>query len=366
MEWNYHAHFSAIVENWKQRCIDSVGTSDRDVYHLLSALKKLKPSLDRSLIGVSETCNDCYHSRCLRPTTVDTNHMELYICPYCQLLKGGSLSQDGGSPLRFGRKYSDNFCVGIEERSILQAAVDEALACKTFLTDILEFAFAYTDKDLSIVSNKLTTALKATEVVRVYDYQSNRALDLGLARHSWRVKVNKLLEGSTKPIIQQIQHYLKEGLAMNISPEDYFRQKLMELNQTGLQWIDQAKKVATDSGASSLDQVFELITKGESLPVYMEKELKITNFIVITFFSKILHLCSACKPESEELLSTAAMVDDECSSPKFVEPKAPSPRHTKLRKKEKKVVPRLTQKLLAFTNSSRIFNYSSGIDGLWH
>ncbi|KAL5816881.1 hypothetical protein ACOSQ3_025259 [Xanthoceras sorbifolium] len=333
MEWNYHAHFSAIVENWKQRCIDSVGTSDRDVYHLLSALKKLKPSLDRSLfiydkIGVSETCNDCYHSRCLRPTTVDTNHMELYICPYCQLLKGGSLSQDGGSPLRFGRKYSDNFCVGIEERSILQAAVDEALACKTFLTDILEFAFAYTDKDLSIVSNKLTTALKATEVVRVYDYQSNRALDLGLARHSWRVKFNKLLEGSTKPIIQQIQHYLKEGLAMNISPEDYFRQKLMELNQTGLQWIDQAKKVATDSGASSLDQVFELNYKGR------------------------------------KGMSTAAMVDDECSSPKFVEPKAPSPRHTKLRKKEKKVVPSLTQKLLAFTNSSRIFNYSSGIDGL--
>ncbi|KAH7550304.1 hypothetical protein JRO89_XS13G0168000 [Xanthoceras sorbifolium] len=421
------------VENWKQRCIDSVGTSDGDVYHLLSALKKLKQSLDRSLFiydksrGLSpinlcvccasgseeqefltcSTCNDCYHSRCLRPTTVDTNHMEVYICPYCQLLKGGSLSQDGGSPLRFGGKCSDlrkliellsdsdNFCVGIEERSILQAVVDEALACKTFLTDILEFAFSYTDKDLSIVSNKLTTALKATEVARVYDHQSNRALDLALARHSWRVKVNKLLEGSTKPIIQQIQLYLKEGLAMNISPEDYFRQKLMELNQTGLQWIDQAKKVATDSGASSLDQVFELITKGESLPVYMEKELKLLRARSMLYCicrkpydgramvacdqcdewyhmdcirllsSPKIFICAACKPEAEELLSPAAMVDDESSSPKFVEPKTPSPTHTKLRKKEKKVVPSLTQKMLAFTNSSRIFNYSSGIDGLW-
>ncbi|KAK0586724.1 hypothetical protein LWI29_011387 [Acer saccharum] len=421
------------VENWKQRCIESVGTSDGDVYPLLGALKKLKQSLDRSLFlydksrGLSpinlcvccasgseeqelltcSMCNDCYHSRCLGSTTVYTNLSEVYICPYCQLLKGGSLSQNGGSPLRFGGKCSDlrkliellsdseNFFVGIEERVMLQSVVDEALACKTFLTDTVEFAFSYVDKDLSVICNKLTTALKAIEVAGVYDHQSKKALDLALARHSWRVKVNKLLEGSTKPTIQQIQHYLKEGLDMNISPEDYFRQKLKELNQTGLQWIDQAKKVATDSGASSLDIVFELITEGESLPVYMEKELKLLRARSMLYcicrkpydgramiacdqcdewyhmdcirlrYSPKIFICAACKPEAEELLSTCTMVDDERLSPKSVEPKTPSPTHTKLRKKEKKVVPSLTQKMLAFTNSSRIFNYSSGIDGLW-
>ncbi|KAK2664046.1 hypothetical protein Ddye_002620 [Dipteronia dyeriana] len=421
------------VENWKQRCIESVGTSDGDVYPLLGALKKLKQSLDRSLFlydksrGLSpinlcvccasgseeqefstcSMCNDCYHSRCLGSTTVYTNHSEVYICPYCQLLKGGSLSQNGGSPLRFGGKCSDlrkliehlsdseNFLIGIEERVMLQSVVDDALACKTFLTDTVEFAFSYVDKDLSIICNKLTTALKAIEVAGVYDHQSKKALDLALARHSWRVKVNKLLEGATKPTIQQIQHYLKEGLDMNISPEDYFRQKLKELNQTGLQWIDQAKKVATDSGASSLDKVFELITEGESLPVYMEKELKLLRARSMLYCicrkpydgramiacdqcdewyhmdcirlrsSPKIFICAACKPEAEELLSTSAMMDDERLSPKFVEPKTPSPTHTKLRKKEKKVVPTLTQKMLAFTNSSRIFNYSSGIDGLW-
>lgn len=48
----------------------------------------------------------------------------------------------------------------IEERSVLQSIVDGALACKTFLTDILKFAFYYMDKDLNVISSKLTTALK--------------------------------------------------------------------------------------------------------------------------------------------------------------------------------------------------------------
>lgn len=48
----------------------------------------------------------------------------------------------------------------IEERDILREVVDEALACKTCLTDILKFEFSYLDKDLCIISNKLTVALK--------------------------------------------------------------------------------------------------------------------------------------------------------------------------------------------------------------
>lgn len=64
---------------------------------------------------------------------------------------------------------------------------------------------------------------QAREVAGVYDNQSNRMLDLALARNSWRVKVNKLLEGSTKPTIGQIQKYLKEvctiGFLFMASPE---------------------------------------------------------------------------------------------------------------------------------------------------
>lgn len=36
-----------------------------------------------------------------------------------------------------------------------------------------------------------------------------------------------------------------------------------------------------DGGALSLDKVFELITEGEDLPVYLERELKVTNFFVV-------------------------------------------------------------------------------------
>lgn len=48
----------------------------------------------------------------------------------------------------------------VEERDILQEVVDKAFACKTCLTDILEFEFSYLDKDLRVISNKLTVALK--------------------------------------------------------------------------------------------------------------------------------------------------------------------------------------------------------------
>ena len=38
--------------------------------------------------------------------------------------------------------------------------MDQAQACRTFLTEIVNFAFAYFDKDLDVVSEKLTTALE--------------------------------------------------------------------------------------------------------------------------------------------------------------------------------------------------------------
>ncbi|KAJ4712113.1 Transcription factor jumonji (JmjC) domain protein [Melia azedarach] len=421
------------VERWKQHCKDIVGTSVEDLNPLLGALHKLKRSLDRSLyiynksqgsvsmklymccasdskeheFLICSTCKDCYHLRCLGSTAVDTNHGELYICPYCKYFQCGSISQERGSPLRFEGKCSDlrmlievlsdseNFGLRIEEIDILQEVVDKSLACKTTLTDIVKFECCYLDKDLQIVSNKLTIALKAREAAGVFDQQSNIALDLALARNLWRFRVKNLLEGLTKPTIQQIQDCLKEGLAMNISPKDHFREKLTDLNCIGLQWIDIAKKVVRDSGALSLDKVFELITEGENLPVCLENELKSLRarsmlhcicrkpydqkamiacyqcnewyhiHCVKLLSAPKIYICAACKPQAEDSCLLQIM-DDERSNTEFLEPKTPSPKHTNARKKPRKAESILKQKMLGITKSnSRILDCSSGIDNLW-
>ena len=48
----------------------------------------------------------------------------------------------------------------IEERDIVQQLVGLAIACKDHLVELTDFALAYLDRDLSITSEKLTTALK--------------------------------------------------------------------------------------------------------------------------------------------------------------------------------------------------------------
>ena len=48
----------------------------------------------------------------------------------------------------------------IEERDVLKQLVDQALACRISLTEIINFALAYFDKDFGVVSEKLTIALK--------------------------------------------------------------------------------------------------------------------------------------------------------------------------------------------------------------
>lgn len=40
-----------------------------------------------------------YHLRCLGQTTIDSNHAEVYICCYCQILEGGSIFQNKGGPM---------------------------------------------------------------------------------------------------------------------------------------------------------------------------------------------------------------------------------------------------------------------------
>ncbi|KAM7261600.1 hypothetical protein ACFE04_020677 [Oxalis oulophora] len=129
---------------------------------------------------------------------------------------------------------TEELCVWVEERDVLQELVDKALACETHLTELVNYASSQKDKDLGRVREKLTIALKAVEVTGVYGHQGNCNLELALARNLWRDKVNRLLEGSEKPTIQQVQQHLKEGCSLSISSEDYYIDKLIELKDTSL------------------------------------------------------------------------------------------------------------------------------------
>lgn len=44
----------------------------------------------------------------------------------------------------------------------------------------------------------------------VYDHEDKHKMVSALITNSWRMKVKKLLEGSRKPFIQEIQRILKE------------------------------------------------------------------------------------------------------------------------------------------------------------
>ncbi|KAJ6934856.1 hypothetical protein NC651_009754 [Populus alba x Populus x berolinensis] len=304
----------------------------------------------------------------------------------------------------FRRRHSDFRCpfaeiqlplnFGIEEKDLLQQIVEQAHECKKCLREILDFALSYLDKDLTVVCEKLTIALKATEVAGVCDNQDKCDLELASARNSWRVRVKRLLEDAQKPTMQHIQRHMKEGLAMSVPQEDYTWQKLSELKDIGLQWADHAKKVATDSGALGLDKVFELISEGENLPIYLEKELKLLRARSMLycicrkpFDSRVkvacklcgewyhidciklltppkIYFCAACEPQIEGL-SVSLLADHERSTnAKSVEPKTPSPRHTKSRKKPGETESNVMQKMLAFENHSNVFIHSSGIDQL--
>lgn len=56
--------------------------------------------------------------------------------------------------------------------------------------------------------------MKAVELEGLYDDEGYCNLTLALSRYSWKVRVERLLEGSKKPTIYQIQQHLKEVYAV--------------------------------------------------------------------------------------------------------------------------------------------------------
>lgn len=101
---------------------------------------------------------------------------------------------------------------------------------------------------------------------------------------------------------------------MNIPQENYYRKRLAVIEEIGVQWAEQARKVcplpftplssnrslavanrfiifyiqvARDSGALPLHKVFELIAEGETLPVLVE-ELKVVNVIYLNIGAQVV------------------------------------------------------------------------------
>lgn len=57
---------------------------------------------------------------------------------------------------------------------------------------------------------EIVFVIQAREMQGVHDHEGNSDLMLALSRYSWKVRVNRLLEVSQKPTIQQVQQQLKE------------------------------------------------------------------------------------------------------------------------------------------------------------
>ncbi|XP_027915357.1 lysine-specific demethylase rbr-2 isoform X3 [Vigna unguiculata] len=415
------------VENWKKTCMDKLGASVKNENSLLHALEKMGQTLDRSLLMYDNlqdlkepnqciccfddsedqefltcsTCMDCYHAQCVGLTEEDLA-IENYQCPYCEILRGEFRYQNGGALLRFEKKRvelkvltelmseAENLCLWIDERDVLSQLVEKALSCKSFLKEIVILASANVDQDTSVISEKLATAVKASNVAVVYDQHDTCDLELTLAKTLWKVQVNRILNGIPKPTVQRIQKHLKEGLAMGISPEDHYMLKISNVNSLGLQWTELAKKVASDFGALGLDKVLELIVEGEKLPVDANEELSLLRARCMLYCicrkpfdpermiaccrcnewyhfdcmklpcTREVYICPACAPCTEGLPPN----HDRLTSGKFEEPKTPSPRHSNPRKKQKRDVHSLTCNTFATRDEDSECRYPSGIECL--
>lgn len=410
------------VENWKKRCMDNIGAVFQKENSLLHALQKIKQNLDRSLYIYGKlqnqkepnlcnccfvdsedqksltcsTCMDCYHLRCIGLTSKDTG-LRNYKCSYCEILKGKSQYSKGSSLLRFEKHIelnilvkllsdAEHFCLWIDEKDLLNQLIEKAFACKSGLREIVNLSSAYVNEDITIISEKLIIAIKASKVAGVYDQGDKCDLELALAKYLWKIQVNILLSGVQKPTIEQIQKHLKEGMSMEISPKDHYMLKLTNVNCLVMHWVEIAKKASNDSGAHSLDKVYELVAEGENLPVDVNEELRMLRARCMLYCicrtpfdpgrmiacyqcsewyhfdcmklscTQDMYICPACIP-----CTTLPTNHDRLTSGKLEEPKTPSPRHTNPRKKQKRDVPNHTCIMFASRNEDGSnFRYPNG------
>nr|GMD89790.1 lysine-specific demethylase 5A isoform X2 [Ipomoea batatas] len=188
-------------------------------------------------------------------------------------------------------------------RTLLCQIVDIGLELSACLGEILDFALACADKDLSVVSGKLCVALKAIDVTGFCDCESNCKLELALLRNSWRVGDQKLMDDPQKPTIQQLRQRLKGVAIISISSKYYFRQRLHEVRNIVLQWKDTTKKIAADGCALELDKVFDLISECENLCVNYNKELKLLR-------DQSMLYCICWRPDDKRLMIACDKYDE--------------------------------------------------------
>ncbi|XP_058100074.1 uncharacterized protein LOC131244562 [Magnolia sinica] len=108
----------------------------------------------------------------MRPSLANAGMEKEYKCPFCLCIETGAIFKNGRHPLisretrlelkMFNELLCDamDFYAGITETYIVQDIVDQALACKSHLTDIVNRVLAYVNKDLSFMSKNLLIVLK--------------------------------------------------------------------------------------------------------------------------------------------------------------------------------------------------------------
>ncbi|XP_072993424.1 lysine-specific demethylase JMJ17 [Typha latifolia] len=329
------------IDKWKLRCHDLMQSSVGDIGALSIELVKIKRSLDKALciyagsracmtrtfgvccpndlddekVYTCLTCEDRYHFSCGEPPLAIAGEANEYVCSFCLYVESGDASLNGiqtsicsGNRPEFNSfiellSVADGFCTRIEELDLVEEIVKQAQKCKSYLTQIVDCAISYHGKDLGIISESLFLALKAMAIAGVYDKQDSCNLESALTRNSWKIRIKKLLKGSRKPNIQQIQHLEKEGSALGIPSEDHFMVEITKVRQICLRWLENVKKAISDSGELALSKVYELISEGEDLPCLFGKELKLLRARSILY-------CICRKPYDQRAMIACDQCDE--------------------------------------------------------
>ncbi|KAJ1694608.1 hypothetical protein LUZ63_011306 [Rhynchospora breviuscula] len=328
------------VNKWVRRCHDIMQSFVCDASSLSTQLEKLKRSLDKALCLYSGSscmkqrklcvccpcdsdkeeaylcplCGDRYHTSCVGPPHAIHEKIEELACPFCLYMKKGDMSESETKAFicKDGRPELKSFVeltiakgpyTGVRELDLVEEIVRQAKQCKTCLMQIVNKSNSYLGRDLSIVSQGLLIALKATAVAGIYSEHEAIGLELALAKYSWKVKTKKLLSASTKPTMEQLLCFEKEGLDLGIPYEDQCMHEMTEAKKIATHWLDRAKQVVSDSGELPLDKVYDLISDGENLPVHFESELKALRERSILY-------CICRKPYNGEDMIACDMCDE--------------------------------------------------------